>query len=63
MVAADGVEPLMSADVTNPVEEAVSALSALGYKPVDASRMVRGVDAKGLTTENIIRAALQSTVK
>ncbi|VAW73044.1 Holliday junction ATP-dependent DNA helicase RuvA [hydrothermal vent metagenome] len=50
-------------DVLNPVEEAVSALVALGYKPVDASRMVRAVDAEGVSTEEIIRAALQSMVK
>lgn len=47
----------------SPVEEAVSALMALGYKPQDASRMVRGVESKGLATEEIIRAALQATVK
>jgi len=50
-------------DVANPVEEAVSALLALGYKPPDASRMVRAIDAEGLATEEIIRAALQATVK
>jgi Holliday junction DNA helicase RuvA len=50
-------------DVANPVEEAVSALTALGYKPQDASRMVRAVDSKDLTTEDIIRSALQATVQ
>jgi Holliday junction DNA helicase RuvA len=50
-------------DVANPVEEAVSALTALGYKPQDASRMVRVVDSKDLTTEDIIRSALQATVQ
>ncbi len=50
------------ADVINPVEEAVSALIALGYKAPDASRMVRAVDSQGLTTEDIIRAALQASV-
>ncbi len=60
-VSGGGKAPV--ADVLNPVEEAVSALVALGYKPVDASRMVRGVDAEDLDTEEIIRAALQSMVK
>ena len=60
--AAGGVTSA-GADVANPVEEAVSALTALGYKPQDASRMVRAVDAKGLTTEAIIRTALQATVQ
>jgi Holliday junction DNA helicase RuvA len=50
-------------DVANPVEEAVSALVALGYKPQEASRMVRAIDSSDLSTENIIRAALQATVK
>ena len=51
------------ADVASPVEEAVSALIALGYKPQDASRMVRAVDSKALATEEIIRTALQATVQ
>ena len=47
----------------NPVSDAVSALTALGYKAQEASRMVRAVDAAGLETEAIIRAALQGAVK
>jgi len=50
-------------DAANPVEEAVSALVALGYKPQEASRMVRAIDSSDLSTEDIIRAALQATVK
>ena len=48
---------------SNPVSDAVSALTALGYKAQEASRMVRAVDASGLETEAIIRAALQQAVK
>ena len=48
----------------SPVEDAVSALVALGYKPPEASRMVRGVEgAADLGSEEIIRLALQSAVK
>ncbi len=47
----------------DPVSDAVSALTALGYKAQEASRMVRAVDAAGLETEAIIRAALQGAVK
>ena len=47
----------------SPVSDAVSALTALGYKAQEASRMVRAVDANGLETEAIIKAALQSAVK
>ena len=48
---------------TSPLGVAVSALVALGYKPQEASRMVRIIDAGGLSSEEIIRRALQSAVK
>lgn len=60
---APGTAASLSPDVTNPVEEAVSALVALGYKPQDASRMVRAVDTRDATTEEIIKTALQATVR
>lgn len=44
----------------DPVADAVGALVALGYKPNEASRLVRGVDCEGLGSEQIIRAALRS---
>ncbi len=44
--------------------EAITALEALGYKPVEASRMARAVpDAAGLEAGEIIRAALKQAVK
>ena len=43
----------------DPVSEAVSALVALGYKPNEASRAVRGASTKGLSAEEIIRQALK----
>jgi len=49
----------MSAPV-DPTAEAVSALVALGYKPNEASRVVRAVPAAGLSTEEIIRQALKA---
>ena len=48
------------APAETPVADAVGALVALGYKPNDASRMVRGVETEGLSSEEIIRAALKS---
>ena len=45
------------------VADAVSALIALGYKPAEASKMVRVVDAKDLPSEEIIRQALKMTAK
>ncbi len=47
----------------SPVEEAVSALIALGYKPPEASRMVRNIDTQSLAAEEIIRQALQGVAK
>lgn len=47
----------------SPVEDAVSALVALGYKPPEASRLVRAVDCADLPSEEIIRRALQAAVK
>lgn len=43
----------------DPVNEAMSALIALGYKPNEASRAVRAVPSKDLSAEEIIRQALK----
>ncbi|HEX9583040.1 MAG TPA: Holliday junction branch migration protein RuvA [Gammaproteobacteria bacterium] len=48
---------------TDPVNEAVSALVSLGFKPSEASQRVRAVSADGLVCEDIVRLALQSLVK
>ncbi len=55
--------PVSGQVTTNPVEEAVSALIALGYRAPDASRMIRAVDCQDLVTEEIIRQALQGVVR
>lgn len=47
----------------NAREEAISALCSLGYKPLDASRMVSAIQPEGKSSETIIRLALQSTLK
>lgn len=44
----------------SPLQDAVSALVALGYKPQDAARMAKGVPAEDKSSEEIIRLALQS---
>jgi len=51
------------ARAANPTEEAVTALIGLGYKPQEASRMVRAVETVDLSSEEIIRNALQSTLQ
>ncbi len=49
--------------VKDAVSDAVSALIALGYKPQEASRMVRRVEVAGMDSEHIIRSALQTMVE
>ena len=44
----------------SPFDDALSALLALGYKPAEAQRMLRAVEAEGLGTEDLIKAALQA---
>ena len=39
--------------------EATEALVALGYKAAEADKMIRMIDAEGMSTEQIIRQALQ----
>ncbi len=46
-----------------PKQEAVSALCSLGYKPLDASKMVQNISAEGKSCEDIIRLALQGAVR
>ena len=52
-----------AAKPNSPLEDAVSALVALGYKAAEASRMVRAVETKGLSVEDIIRLSLQAAAK
>ena len=54
-----GAVPLPGAAPATPVAEAVEALVTLGYKPPEAGRMVRAVPTQGLSSEEIIRAALK----
>lgn len=49
--------------VNNPKQEAISALCSLGYKPQDASKMVQNISAEGKSCEDIIRLALQGTIR
>jgi Holliday junction DNA helicase RuvA len=46
-----------------PGREAHRALVALGYKPQEATRLLRGVEQPGLGSEELIRLALKGAVK
>lgn len=54
---------LATPSVGNPKQEAVSALCSLGYKPLDASKMVQNISAEVKSCEDIIRLALQGAVR
>ena len=47
-------------DEDSALADAISALTALGYKPADANRMARAVNDGAKTSEEIIRAALKA---
>lgn len=48
--------------VVSAADDAISALIALGYKPVEASQMVNAIKQEGLTSEVLIRRALQKAL-
>ncbi len=49
--------------VNNPKQEAISALCSLGYKPLDAGKMIQNISVEGKSCEDIIRLALQGSVR
>ena len=44
----------------DPVQDAISALIALGYRPQDASKAISAVDAEGANADDLIRQALKA---
>lgn len=52
-----------AAPAADETRDALSALVSLGYKPPEASRLVSKVETEGLSSEEIIRAALKQAVK
>ena len=44
-------------------EEAINALLALGYKPLQASQMIASFENQGFTVEEMIRRALRASLK
>jgi Holliday junction DNA helicase RuvA len=57
------VSSTMSPSISNPRQEAISALCSLGYKPPDAAKMVQAINVEGLSCEEIIRLALQGAAR
>ena len=60
VVALPGVGPAIGA---SPLQEARTALAALGYKPVEIQRFTEAVHKDGMTTEQIIQEALRRAVR
>ncbi len=57
--AKSGVAVTSNADATT---DAVSGLVALGYKPVEASKLIHALDAEEKTSEDLIREALKNLI-
>jgi len=55
--------PAAAGASAHPRDEALSALISLGYKPQEASHMLRGVKEEGLSSEELIRRALQGALR
>jgi len=53
----------VAAPVESAADEAIAALAALGYKPAEAQRMIRKVEAPEMNSEELIRAALKAAAK
>ncbi|MBI2992867.1 MAG: Holliday junction branch migration protein RuvA [Gammaproteobacteria bacterium] len=59
----DGAATSGPTETPGAMEEAVSALIALGYRPQEASRFVQGVAKEGMKSEDIIREALKASIR
>ena len=59
-VPAVGEAPSVAVTAGDPLADAVSALVALGYKPLEARRAAGSVQGEGLSSEDIIRHALRA---
>jgi Holliday junction DNA helicase RuvA len=53
------IQPMTSNQI---IQDAISALIALGYKPQEASRAVSKIEDKNITSEEIIRRALREMI-
>ena len=63
IVSGAGVAPAGVPVSTDPATEASHALTSLGYKPAEVSRMISAVAEADMDAEAIIRKALQTRVK
>jgi len=59
VTSGDG-RPLLSNTAANALDDAISALISLGYKPPEAERLVRSIATPDMAREDLIRKALQA---
>ena len=57
------IENLIQNLINGLIAGGIYALIALGYRPAEAGKMVRSVLQDGMSTEEVIKAALQGTVQ
>jgi Holliday junction DNA helicase RuvA len=57
------VSSVMTISNASPKQEAISALCSLGYRPLDANKMVQNIGIESKSCEEIIRLALQNAVR
>ncbi len=62
-MAGDAAHPLPKSGVASPHAEAFGALVALGYKPVEVTRLLKMFEESNLSTEELIRSALKAAAK
>lgn len=53
---------LVASNEIDPADEARDALIALGYKPVDAEKMIKKINRLGMNSEQLIREALKAAL-
>ncbi len=58
----DSTESGSLANERDIIKESISALVALGYKPVEASKMIRQLETQDQSSEMLIKQALKNTV-
>ncbi|HEV2110488.1 MAG TPA: Holliday junction branch migration protein RuvA [Gammaproteobacteria bacterium] len=58
-----GTPASMTGVPSHPRDEALSALVSLGYKPQEASHMLQAIKETGLSSEELIRRALQGALR
>jgi Holliday junction DNA helicase RuvA len=59
----EGAPGAVRSDAASPESEALGALIGLGYKPVEAARLLKGIETGVHTTEELIRRALQGAAR